>query len=169
MFSALLPAVDLRSTFRRVATSTWVVTTTDGSAPVGFTAISVASVSVDPPLVSFNVSRTSSSLAAIEHSRRAALHLLAADQADLARRFAGDRAERFSDPASWSWDEHGLPELPGTAARLVTDITDLVDAGDSLLAIAQVRGATHPDTDPLHATALIHHAGRFTPLPPTGA
>lgn len=157
---------DLRSAFRRAAASTWVVTGARAAHldPVGFAAISVVSVSLSPPLVSFNIAKTSSSLAVLDRTRRAALHLLGDDQEHLATRFAADRARRFADDGSWGWAD-GLPEVHGTALRLVTTVINLVDAGDSHLAIARVDRATDGET----AYPLIHHAGRFAPLAQIGA
>ena len=160
------PPADLRSAFRRAAASTWVVTgaRTPGLDPIGFTAISVVSVSLHPPLVSFNITKTSSSLVVLGRTRRAALHLLGDDQEHLATRFAADRSRRFVDDGIWGWAD-GLPEVHDTALRLVTELVDLVDAGDSYLAIARVERATDGET----AYPLIHHAGRFTPLAQIGA
>ena len=157
---------DLRSAFRRAATSTWVVTgaRAPGLDPVGFTAISVISVSLDPPLVSFNIAKTSSSLLTLGRTRRAALHLLADDQGHLATRFSSDRSRRFAEDGTWGW-AGGLPELRGAAVRLVTSVVDLVDAGDSYLAVARVERASDGGT----ADPLIHHAGRFVPLAQVGA
>lgn len=157
---------DLRSAFRRAAASTWVVTgaRAPDHDPVGFTAISVVSVSLSPPLVSFNIAKTSSSLVTLGRTRRAALHLLGDDQGHLATRFAADRSRRFLPDGSWGWGD-GLPEVHGAALRLVTTLVDLVDAGDSHLAIARVERATDGET----AYPLIHHAGRFAPLAQIGA
>lgn len=156
------PVIDLRGTFARAAASTWVVTGSGSRGPVGFTAISVASVSLSPPLVSFNVAKTSSSLVTIAQTQRAALHLLGPDQQHLADRFARDRAKRFVDDGAWAYDDHGLPVVHDTTARLITRIHDLVDAGDSFVAIARVEHALTSA-----GTPLLHHAGRYAPLPPT--
>lgn len=155
----VLALPDLRSAFRAAAASTWVVTGTSETGHVGFTAISIVSVSVDPPLVSFNISKTSSSLAAISRTRRAALHLLSDEQASLARRFAGDRAQRFVADDTWTTDDQGLPRLHDVATRLVTEIVDLVDVGDSFIAVARVDTADITSRPP-----LVHHAGDYHPL-----
>ncbi len=149
--------VDLRTAFRRAASSAWVVTgrSTDGS-PVGFTAISIVSVSVEPPLVTFNLSKTSSSLATISRSRRAALHLLSDEQSALATRFARDRSLRFVDDGTWSYGADGLPELHDVVTRLSTEIVDLVEAGDSYIAVARVE-----EMDGRDLTPLVHHDGGY--------
>jgi flavin reductase (DIM6/NTAB) family NADH-FMN oxidoreductase RutF len=151
--------VDLRRAFGRAAASTWVVTGSGRPGPVGFTAISVVSVSLEPALVSFNIS-----LVTIAQTQRAALHLLADDQEHLAHRFARDRDRRFADDGAWSYDDHGLPAVLDVAARLVTRIHDLVDAGDSFLALARVEHAVTTSRTP-----LLHHAGGYLPLTPIGA
>lgn len=155
----VLTPPDLRTAFHNAVSSTWVITGGSATGPVGFTAISVVSVSIDPPLVSFNISRTSSSLATISRSRRAAVHILSDQQATVARRFAGDRTQRFVDDGTWSYDHDGLPRLHGVTTRLVTEIVDLVDAGDSFIAVARVDSAEVTDRKP-----LVHHAGTYLPL-----
>lgn len=149
---------DLRATFGHAAASAWVVTGSGERGPVGFTAISVVSVSLHPPLVSFNIAKTSSSLLTIATTGRAALHLLAADQEAVAHRFARDRSLRFVDDGSWAIDDHGLPTIHETAARLVTRIQDLIDAGDSFIALARVEHAVTSQRHP-----LLHHAGSYAP------
>ena len=150
-------SVDLRSAFRSASSSVWVLTTAHSSAPVGFTAISVVSVSLDPALVSFNISKTSSSLTAFFESRTFAAHLLAHDQEDVARTFSGPAAQRFAGRAPWSWGADGLPELPGAAARLSGRTTALVPAGDSWVVLADVRTAEVSGAAP-----LLHHDRRYT-------
>lgn len=136
--SSAAGSVDLREAFRGAAASTWVITAAGETGPVGFTAVSVASVSLSPPLVSFNLTKNSSSLVTLARTGAAALHLLAAGQEDLAHRFAGDRAQRFVADQTWRYDDHGLPWVNDVAVRLVTQLVDLVDTGDSFLAVARV-------------------------------
>lgn len=167
--------VDLRRAFRHDASSVWVVTSEHAGSPVGFTAVSVVSVSLAPPILSFNVSRTSSSLDTLVRSGRFAVHLLAADQEDVARRFAGPAAARFADDRTWSWDVDGLPRLEGTLTRLSGDVLRLVDAGDSLLVLGEVSGsdADHePGLGRRHdgpEDPLLHHARSYTRARPPAA
>ncbi len=157
-------AADLRAAFGRAASSTWVVTASGERGPVGFTAISVVSVSLAPPLASFNIAKRSSSLATITRTGRAALHLLADDQSHLAQRFAEDRTKRFVDDGAWAYDEEGLPAVHNVASRLLTRVQDLVDSGDSFVVIARVDQAVTSTRRP-----LLHHAGRYlTPIHTNG-
>lgn len=157
-------AVDLRRAFRHDASSVWVVTSAHAGSPVGFTAVSVASVSLAPPLLSFNVSQTSSSLATLLASRRYAVHLLAGDQEHVARRFAADATARFADRSTWSWADDGLPRLHGSLLRAAGDLVDMVRAGDSLLAVGGVESTTELTDDcddPRLETPLLHHARSY--------
>lgn len=149
-------AVDLRAIFRPAAASTWVITAAGDSGPVGFTAISVVSVSLNPALVSFNIAKNSSSLVTLARSGTLALHLLGENQHQLAERFSADRALRFAVDETWGFDDDGLPRLHHVAARLSAELVDLVDAGDSFVAIARV-GAAEAEA----AAPLVHRNGTY--------
>ncbi len=156
------PTVDLRRAFRHDASSVWVVTSAHAGSPVGFTAVSIASVSLSPPMLSFNVSRTSSSLSTLLHSGRYAAHLLDADQEHVARRFAADASKRFDNASSWSWDD-GLPALRGVVTRLSGAVLRLVEAGDSLLVLGEVSGVEDAEPEDRRARdPLVHHARSYT-------
>lgn len=149
--------IDIRPVFREAVQSVWVITTTSRhkKRPIGLTALSVHSVSVDPPLVSFNLNRTSASLEHVLDRARVALHLLAEDQPTLTARFAGPRTQRFQDTTSWEFADDGLPRIHGTAARLLADVDAAYPAGDSYVVIARVTGVEAEGKAP-----LAHHAGR---------
>ncbi|XVX19396.1 flavin reductase family protein [Actinomycetota bacterium] len=143
------PHTDIRDAFRPVASSVWVVTSAVGRDPVGFTAVSLVSVSATPPLISFNLSKTSGSRAHIERSGRIAAHLLAADQEHLAHRFSRERELRFVADGQWRWCAGGLPELPTSLVRLVAEPQSYLDAGDSLVVTARVTASTAREGAPL--------------------
>ena len=149
---------DIRSAFARDAASVWVVTCADGDLPSGFTAISVRSVSVEPPIISFNLGKTTSSRAVIERTGRAAVHLLTAEQEHVARTFAGARDERFRG-RHWRWHEDGLPEVADTVLRLSGDVVSLTDAGDSLVVLLRVNGIDHGTGEP-----LLHYDRAYRPV-----
>ena len=84
---ALAPPFDPKE-FRRAlgmfATGVTIVTTTaaDGT-PIGITANSFNSVSLDPPMVLWSLAKKSHSLAAFSRCSHWAVHVLAADQEEL--------------------------------------------------------------------------------------
>ncbi|WP_392424056.1 flavin reductase family protein [Barrientosiimonas humi] len=152
--------VDLRPAFRQAASSAWVITSSYAGQPVGFTAISVVSVSVDPPLVSFNLNLTSSSRSTIEQSGRVALHLLADGQADLARRFSADRSQRFAYDGAWRWHADELPALTDPVLRLSADVVGVLEAGDSLVVTAEVTDIERAEG----VRPLVHHDADYRAL-----
>ena len=163
-FAAEACVDDFRSVFRQAASSVWIVTASGNSEPVGFTAISVVSVSIAPPTLSFNISKTSSSLSAFSVASQFAVHLLPSsdDSAQLAQLFAAKPSyARFRD-GSWSWDGRRTLQIDGCLARLTGTVAQMVDAGDSWLVLGQVDGMQY-----YHGQSSLHHAGSFKNLPPT--
>jgi flavin reductase (DIM6/NTAB) family NADH-FMN oxidoreductase RutF len=145
----------LRSIFRRHAAGVAVITA-GGAIPVGFTATSLASVAVDPPLVSFNVSHGSSSWPAISAAEYVGVHLLAADQEHIARTFATSNIDRFATVRNWRRGPYGLPVLNGVLAFLAVRVHTRVDAGGQAIVIAHVQQAEHTDAQP-----LLYHDGQY--------
>src|SRR2546423_12091788 len=85
-----------RQLLGRFATGVTVLTTRDQAGrPVGMTASSVASVSLEPPLVLVSVDRQNDMYPALRAAQRFVLNVLAADQEAVSRRFAGGHPHRF--------------------------------------------------------------------------
>lgn len=151
-----------RTALGRYATGVTVVTTTglEGER-IGLTVSSFNSVSLEPPLVLWSLSRASSSLAAFEQCERYVINVLSAEQIALARRFAtGKTAERFN----------GLPEITAPAG---TPMLDGLNAawfecrnrsryveGDHVIMVGEVEACGHSREDP-----LVFHAGGFDLTP----
>ncbi|MGY0488163.1 flavin reductase family protein [Streptomyces sp. WG-D5] len=150
----------VRSVLRRHAKGVAVVTV-GGEPPAGFCVTSLASLSLDPPLLSFTVGLRSGSWAAVRDATWVMVQLLAAGQAEVARVFAGPRHARFGSRVPWHRDPLGLPVLDGVLARFVLTPVDIRPVGDHALVIGLVvragRGA--------EAGPLVHHEGAFVDLP----
>ena len=146
-----------RAVFRRHAAGVAIVTAAGAAGPVGFTAASVTSVAADPPLLSFNLSRTASSWPAVSTAGHVGVHVLAGDQEELAALFARPGADRFGS-TSWSPGPYGVPLLDGCAGRMVAAVEQLVAAGDHAIVVARLLRAsvTAPAAGP-----LIRHDGRY--------
>jgi flavin reductase (DIM6/NTAB) family NADH-FMN oxidoreductase RutF len=136
------------------------VVTAAGRHPVGFTATSVVSVSAEPPLLSFNVSLTSSSWPTLAAATHFGVHLLAADQSAIAVRFALTGADRFGAQTTWHPGPFGVPVLADVVAWLICEVQSRVLAGDHAVVIGQVVRADHVDD----VAPLVYHHGRFTHL-----
>lgn len=88
----------LKTAFRSHASGVAIITSHDGEGnPIGFTATSVTSLGSNPPLVSFNIARGSSSYPELLPGREVALHTLSAQNLALAQRMAGPKENRFSE------------------------------------------------------------------------
>lgn len=130
--------VQLRRAFGAFPTGVTVVTTRDAHGrPLGFTANSFASVSLDPPLLLVCPARTLSSFDAFAGCDRFAVNVLAEGQQDISNVFATHRGERFSEIA-WREDESGRPLIDGTAAGFGCRTERVVDAGDHVILIGRV-------------------------------
>lgn len=147
------------SAFRRHAAGVAVVT---APGPAGFTATSLTSMSLDPPLLSFGISVGSSSWPAIRDADGFVVHILAGDQRDLAELFATKGADRFADRDRWESLPGGEPLLYGAAAWLLCRTQERFIAGDHRLVVGRV---VEGHTDPAHPP-LLYHDGSFGALAP---
>src|SRR4051812_12796342 len=132
--------VDLfREVFRRHAAGVAVVATDAGRGPVGVTVTSLASVSAEPPLLSFSVSATSSTWPHLRDADTAVVHLLGAQQAGLARTFATSGIDRFAEPTRWHRLPTGEPVLDAAAAWLRVEIEHRHPAGGARLIVGRIQ------------------------------
>jgi flavin reductase (DIM6/NTAB) family NADH-FMN oxidoreductase RutF len=150
-------AKELRDALGRFATGVTVITTVTPGGPLGITANSFASLSLDPPLVLWSPARTSSRFAAFEAASHFAVHVLAEDQRALAEHFAlkGDGFERFGFAPGLG----GAPLLDGCAARLECRHAARFDGGDHLICVGEVLRLATGDRPP-----LVFHRGGYRGL-----
>ena len=152
---AAAPALDptdppaLKRALGRFATGVTVITTVgaDG-APLGFTANSFNSVSLDPPLILWSLARTSQRLGAYRGASHYAVNVLAAEQEGLARRFAGPAEDRYAD-VDWAPGLGGAPVLAGVLACFECAHEAVYPAGDHELFIGRVMRARETPGRPL--------------------
>jgi flavin reductase (DIM6/NTAB) family NADH-FMN oxidoreductase RutF len=157
------PAVaadDFRAAFRRHAAGVTVVTLAGPDGPLGFTATSVTSVSLDPPMLSFCLAHTSSNWAAVAQATYLSVNVLTEGQEELAARFATKGIDRFAPPTVWSPGAFDLPVLDGVAAWIAVRVARQVPAGDHTLLVGTVVGTVLGDA----GAPLLHHDGRFARL-----
>ena len=149
-----------RDTLGLFVTGVTIITTCDEAGePVGITANSFNSVSLDPPLVLWSVGLKAHSLAAFSEASTFAVHILRDDQADLSQRFAKSGTDKFAG-LNLQYGAGRVPLLPDCAARLECSLHSKTPAGDHILFIAEVIGLT---SDP-HAMPLVYHGGRYAEL-----
>ncbi len=149
-----------RSTMRRYPAGVTIVTMGSSAGPVGFTATSFASISLDPPLISFNISHRSSSIEAMYESETVVIHFLGEHQRHLAERFARSAQDRFTDPSLWRALATGEPVLHGTPMWLRVKVQKLIPIGDHTLVVGLVL-RVHQDFDDPAPAPLIYHDGQY--------
>lgn len=136
----------LRDALGRFATGVTVVTTMTPDGPLGITANSFASLSLDPPLVLWSPARRSSRFAAFETASHFCVHVLAADQEALARHFA--QVGVFGG-FGFTPGLGGAPLIEGSAARFECFHAARFDGGDHLICVGEVLRLTQRDVAPL--------------------
>jgi flavin reductase (DIM6/NTAB) family NADH-FMN oxidoreductase RutF len=147
--------------FRNHPAGVVVVTVDAGHGPAGFTATSLTSLSLTPPLVSFGIGLAASSWPHVERADSAVVNFLGADQEDLARRFATSGIDRFAAPTAWRRLEHGQPVLDGVSGWLRTRVEQIVPAGDHRIVVARVEESWLDEGRP----PLVFHNGAYHSLP----
>lgn len=105
--------------------------------PVGFTATSVISVSAEPPMIAFSVTRASSSWPSLARASSAVVHLLAHDQAELSVRFATSGIDRFAGLA-WAPLPSGEPLLADVTDWARIRLDERIPVGSSYLVVGTV-------------------------------
>lgn len=137
----------LRTALGAFATGVTVVTCRDESGPLGFTANSFASVSLDPPLVLWSPAVASPRHDAFVAAHDFSIHVLEAHQLELSERFAAE-ARDFAGVA-WSEGPQGVPHIAGCLTRLDCRHFAAHGAGDHTIVIGQVERVTHTPGTPL--------------------
>ncbi|TIC88036.1 hypothetical protein E8D34_07035 [Nocardioides sp. GY 10113] len=106
----------------------------------GMTASSFASVSLDPPLVSICLTKTLYSHELVSRSGIFGISVLAKDQAEIGRRFAGmsgDLEDRFAGE-SWTTAETGVPLLDSALGWFDCRVVHAYPGGDHTIFVGEV-------------------------------
>ena len=129
----------LRNAFGSFLTGVTVVTANDGEGrPLGFTANSFASVSLDPALLLVCLAKRSSNFAALTTAKGFAVNILAEDQETVSNTFARPSEDRFAT-VGWRNGPHGSPVLDGAAAWFDCAAHEIVDAGDHAILVGAIK------------------------------
>jgi flavin reductase (DIM6/NTAB) family NADH-FMN oxidoreductase RutF len=146
-----VPPEQFRELLGRFATGVTVLTalSADGSRrPVGMTANSLASVSLEPPFLSVAVERRHEMHAALEAGTHFVANILADDQEAWSRRFAENAENRFAG-VGYRENRHGIPLLDGALAHIECAKHAAVAAGDHTIFVGLVTGGAVSNRRPL--------------------
>lgn len=129
---------ELRDAFGSFMTGVTVVTTCkDDGTPLGFTANSFASVSLDPALLLVSIAKTSSNYDNFANASHFAINILAEDQKDVSNIFARPSDDRFANVA-WTKSACQNPVIDQVSAWFDCMTYQIVDAGDHAILIGKV-------------------------------
>lgn len=128
----------LRNAFGSYMTGVTVITAmTDDGKPVGFTANSFTSVSLEPPLLLVCPAKSLSSFDVFANCENFAVNILSEDQQNISNIFAGSKDDRFSQ-IDWHKDEQGNPIIDGALTHFSCRTERNLEAGDHHLLVGQV-------------------------------
>jgi flavin reductase (DIM6/NTAB) family NADH-FMN oxidoreductase RutF len=142
-----------KQAFRRHAAGVAAITAIgpDGK-PVGFTATSLASLAVAPPMATFNMAQVSSAWPAMTVGNRVAIHMLGPRSRHLAEKLAADRDLRFEGD-HWVSGAGDLPILQGVTAWMLGRIIEVLPVHDNAVVVVEIEDGALGDED----DALIYH------------
>lgn len=152
---------ELRNTLGQFATGVTVITTRDHeNRPVGVTASSFNSVSLDPPLILWSLDKSSASLKAFSDFGYFAVHVLANEQASLSNNFARRGEDKFANIDTTN-GINNLPIIPECAARFQCKLMYSYEGGDHVILVGEVKEYKNFARQP-----LIFHSGRYAHAKP---
>lgn len=137
--------------------------------PMGMTATSLTSFSVDPPSILFCVHQASSMATRLQAGLAVGVNILAGDQAPVAEAFAGRTSARGADRfavGGWAQGAFGVPLLAGARMTLECRITEVIERYTHHIVIAAVHAVHHGPAD---ASGLIADSGHMTAFHPDPA
>ncbi|QUS35674.1 flavin reductase family protein [Falsirhodobacter algicola] len=137
----------LRDALGRFATGVTVVTIAGPDGPMGMTANSFASVSLDPPLVLWSPARSSGRFEHFAKAKHYAIHVLSAEQVALCPAFS--RGGSAFGGLDVTMNEQGVPLLDGALARFECEQHATHEGGDHLIVVGRVTKVTLREGEPL--------------------
>jgi 3-hydroxy-9,10-secoandrosta-1,3,5(10)-triene-9,17-dione monooxygenase reductase component len=131
------------------ATGVTIVTALDSDQnPIGMTVNSFNSVSLNPPLILWSISKDSNCFDDFIKSETFAVHVLNHSQEDLSNRFAESGGNKFLGLSLESGFE-STPILPDFSACFECKTEHQYDGGDHIILVGRVVSFEDRETDPL--------------------
>ncbi len=146
----------MRGVLGHFASGVVVVTAVGGEGPVGFTCQSFASLSLDPPLVTFAPARSSSTWPRIREVGRFCVNVLADHHQEWSAAFARSGADKFAG-VTWRGSPAGAPVLDGVCAWVDCSLVDEYDGGDHTIVVGRVHDLGADEA----RLPLLFHRGRY--------
>lgn len=127
---------ELRDALGRYPTGVAIVTAlSDNKQPVGMTINSLASISLAPALIGWNIDQRSASYEIFTKAKSFAVTILAEGQVDLARRFATRGIDKFK---GFDFDHSEAPVIPNACAWFTCKTRQTVPLGDHTMLVGEI-------------------------------
>lgn len=148
---------DFRRALGKFPTGVTIITTTDPQGePIGVTASSFNSVSIDPALVLWSIDKGAYSLQAFTEGQSFTIHVLRDDQMELSNRFARRGEDKFAG-VELAESGNGAPRLAAAAAWFECKTWNVYDGGDHYIIVGEVTAYGYLD----NVGSLVFHNGRY--------
>ena len=158
--------LSFREALGHYASGITVITSHTGDEPIGFTCQSFYSVSMNPPLVSFSVMRSSASYPKIREAGRFAVSILSVEQVGISNQFARRGTDKWHG-IEWQESPLGNPVIADSLHWLDCEIHDEHVAGDHVIVIGEVKALDLQKAD--IAQPLLYFKGQYRNLAAHGA
>lgn len=140
-----LDAHALRGAFGTFMTGVTIVTAlSKNGTPVGFTANSFSSVSMDPPMLLVCPGKFLSTYETFANCTHFAVNILAEGQEAISNIFASSKGDRFAQ-VPHHLDRHGVPLIDGAIVQFCCATHQIIPAGDHCIMIGEIVDFTHFD------------------------
>ena len=133
-----LSPTTLRRALGHFCSGITIISSVVGNQPVGLTCQSFFSVSLDPPLVAFSVSTTSTSFPQIQSVGECTINVLSDNQHELSNAFSRSGTNKWLN-VEWKPGRNGHPILPSALAWFECTIETITLSGDHYLVVARDR------------------------------
>lgn len=156
----VIDAKEFRRTVGHFVTGVTVIAADIHGTTRGMTANAFTSLSLDPPLVLFCVSKKAHLGQLIHHATGFSVNILTQEQQDLSTYFAGGWKEETPPPFAFEpW--HGGPLLAKSSAAIGCAVDTIAEGGDHFIVVGKVLAIyrSEPVTAP-----LVFSAGRYAAL-----
>jgi flavin reductase (DIM6/NTAB) family NADH-FMN oxidoreductase RutF len=142
--------------FRRHPAGVAIVTGDSGDGPVALTVSSLISVSVEPPMVAFSLSKASSSARALALCETVVVHFVRRQNMKLARLCATRGAARFGPGARWARLATGEPHFPQNEVWFRAAIRERLALPGACLVTAELLSASPFQHEATPDEALVY-------------
>lgn len=149
---------EFRNAMGKFATGVTVISTDVDGDYHGMTANGFMSISLDPALVAISIGERAQTLKLIQESKRFGVSILAKEQLDISKRFAGQ--VNVEEPFQFDVS-NGFPVVAGALVQIICRVEQEITAGDHTIFLGHPEQVYVKDGEP-----LLFASGQYASLNP---